>query len=332
MRIPSAPRVITLWLCCAWLMPSRGRADVCDPNGQLQAPVVRVLNTMAKRLGVAAPTPWTLPLASAFAQAHLARPTGQERLSGATVAGYATRFGALGPSEKDAVQADLAQAGFCDAVIPTRSSFDFVLINGSTAPAVRRRIHAVAQAVDDKIIVLTQNTQIVFLDGERTRFASETPAVLCDPSPYPREPSWTPPAALPTDERGIDEMLWQQMRLPAVLRQQPILFVHAQKREGVARAHTADCVQAWVRRHHPHDANALVVSDNPFVEYQRRVTQVLLHQSGARGMHVSALGPSADLHAHLPTTRVGLLLDALAGTLYRACQQQQLGILDNQTD
>lgn len=70
-----------------------------------------------------------------------------------------------------------------------------------------------------------------------------------------------------------------------------------------------------------------MVSDNPFIEYQRRVTEVLLAQSGAHGIQVTAMGPGADLDNVEPATRLGLLLDALAGTLFRASQQQQLGLL-----
>lgn len=318
---------IRLWLCVLSLVPQTARADVCDAHGALEAPTVQVLSLLAQRLGGGPATTWTLSSATAFAQAHLARPIHQERLSPVAMAGYARVFAALSSNDVAALHADLAAIGFCDAVAPARRSFDFVVLNGSTAPTVRRRIYAVAKAIESGTLVLSEATQIIFLDGERPRFASETDAVLLDPAPYVREPAWTAPNPLPSDERAIDEMLWQQMRVPVALRRQGIMFVHAQKPDGAARAHTADCVQTWVRRHHPHDANVLVVSDNPFVEYQRRVTEVLLHQSGATNIQVSALGLAADLQSHTPATRLGLLLDALAGTLQRARQQQQLSLL-----
>ena len=133
--------------------------------------------------------------------------------------------------------------------------------------------------------------------------------------------------SLSTDERRMNEMLWMQMRLPEALRKQGILFIHAQKKAGAARAETADCVESWVRAHHPGPGRALVVSNNPFIEYQRRVTEVLLKQSGAQELEVMGMGPEAELDQYDRATRLGLLLDALAGTLFRAKQQEELGLI-----
>lgn len=316
-----------LALVLVFLSPDRAGAEVCDATCVLDPAVSRILSRAAARLGVEAPRAWTLPTARAFAVRAFARPANSERLSDAARRRYAANFAALQSGDVDALEADFVAAGFCAAVVPPRRTFDYVLLNGSTARNVRQRIDALAQAVTSGTVLLTPATKVVFLDGERALFAAETPAVLLDPAPYPREPGWRVPDELPTDERGMDEMLWGQMQLPTALRRQGITFVHAQKRPGAARAETADCVQAWVRAHQPAPGAALVVSNNPFVEYQRRVTEVLLAQSGAADIEAWGLGPAAELSAHDPATRLGLLLDALAGTLARAEEQRVLGLL-----
>lgn len=267
---------------------------------------------------------WSFEEANAFAQQHLLRLKSTERRSDAATTKYRALYDRLTARDVDVLNGLLQRVGFVDAIEPPARPFDNILMNGATAQSVRRRVHFLAAAVARGTLQLTAQTQVIFLYGERPLFASETPAVLLDPTPFARNPDWSPPAHLPGDERAMDEMIWQQMLLPKALREHGILFVHAQKRDGAARAETADCVRAWVGGHHPGPGKALVVSTNPTIEYQKRVTEMLLHQSGAQGIEVACMGPEAELGQHEPAVRLGLLLDGFAGTLFRAKQEYDL--------
>ena len=326
MRLRNRCKWFFLTLCSLSICGAQAHADVCDARGTVEPCVARALTLLATRLVGEAPDGWTLAQAAQFAEAHLLRPTGSERLSEAALRRYAATYAGLIAGDEHLLEANLSEAGLIGDVPAPASVVDYVLLNGSTVTNVRRRIDALSRAVTDGSLQLTPDTKLVFLDGERRLFATETKEALLDPSPYAQDQAWRAPATLPTDERAMDEMLWAQMRLPDALRRHEVTFVHADKSPGAARAETADCVAAWVRAHHPTPGRALVISNNPTVEYQRRVTEVLLAESGVVGMQVVGMGPGAH-REHDASTRLGLLLDALGGTLLRARQQETMGLL-----
>lgn len=328
--IGPAPALVAATLAVVLLAGSSGaRAEVCDDDGLLHPAAASIISVMAAHLGSmpAAEAAADVRSAAHFAQQALMRPRHAERLDHRAKAHYGRILAGLDQAKRAQLAADFQRLGWLDAVAAPRQAVDYVLINGSTVPSMRARVMAVATALQAGALRLAPTAHIVVLDGQRPLFPAETAQVLRQTAPYESEPGWRAPSPLPTDERDAAEMVWQQLKLPRALRAMQPIFVHAEARAGAPRAQTRDCVALWLARHRPASSVVLVVSDQPYVEYQRRVTQNLLAQHGAHGLCVTAMGPAATrLHGMGEEERLGVLLDNLANTLARAEEGLDLGV------
>ena len=312
--------LVVAFVSLACLRMQGARAEVCDAYGGLDDGIAAVLRLTAERLNIAAPTTWTLEAAAAFAQQHLTRPPGAERRSAAAQDRYRVLYARLTASERDYIATLLQEAGFVDAVPSPPGRVDYVLINGSTAPSVRERINSVAEAVRNGELTITDETELYVVDGERPLFVSETSRVLLDASPFEMDPDWVAPRRLPNDERAMNEMLWAQILLPDVLREHEIVFIHASKRPPAERAHTVDAVAQWAKIRRPTGGVALIVSNNPHIEYQRRITELTLRDHGIVDVCVVGMGPAASFDNLDTPLSLGIALDSLAGTLATAAK------------
>lgn len=206
--------------------------------------------------------------------------------------------------------------GDLDEVFPKSKKFDYILLNSSTVPNMRRRVQFLSEAIKNKNIELESQTKIVFLEGERNLFPSETREVLLSTSPFQQNPSWRAPTPLPRDERDAAVMVWEQLDLPQEMRSHPPIFIHAKKKTGTNRAETEDCVKDWIQKYNPRNGRALVVSSNPFVYYQLLVTQVLLKKFNVQGIELEAIGGAMKINEDSDENSLGLLLDNLARSLF----------------
>ena len=325
---PGWARAVAGWLAVSASLacwPQAARAEVCDSQGRLSPAALEVLNIMAEGVAEAPAAGFDLVGGQRFAERHLMRPRHAQRTDAQAAAHCHAILAGRSTAQRARLAAAFVALGWLDAVPPPAEPVDYILINDSTVPSMRARVMAVAEAVEQRTLKLAPATQVVFLDGERPLFAEENAAVLRDPAPFPMAAGWAPPVPLPDDERAAAEMVWQQLRLPAALRARTPRFVHGAARAGAPRAETQDCVALWLAGAPPPEGLALVVSDQPFVEYQRRVTEVILARHGARRLHVAAMGAAPRrLEGIDETVRLGVLLDNLANTLFRARQSQEL--------
>jgi hypothetical protein len=244
--------------------------------------VVEICRTVAEALDLPVPTKHdsysALELLHGFAEEHLRRPEGSERLDDIAKASYHRLVAPLSDNERRYLVSLFDVLGDVGPVEPLNVPYDYIFIHGSTVPGMRRRLAALATCVEKKTFEIGPSTQVIFFDGERPLFAKETLEVLLDPSPYVRDPTFTPPPTPPTDEREAAEMVYRQLWLPTPLRNAPAEFVHAPAEPGQTRAHTQGVVRYWVQNDHPRPGRALMVSDNPFVEYQRLATLLALRE------------------------------------------------------
>lgn len=244
------------------------------------------------------------------------RPDRLERLDPKSREFYQNQIRLLTSDEKVRLKNLFRALGDIDEVLPKSKVFNYILLNGSTVPNMRRRIHFLSEAIKSKKIELKPQTQIVFLEGERRLFSSETRQVLLNASPFRKNPSWIAPTPLPTDERDAAIMVWNQLDLPAEMRSHSPVFIHAKKKEGANRAETEDCVKEWIQKYHPTPGKALVVSSNPFAYYQLLVTQLFLKKFNVEGVQLETIGSAMKIDGDSEEVHLGILLDNLARSLF----------------
>ena len=265
----------------------------------------------------------TLSELNALAQENFLRPPRSERFDEVAIQHYHALCAHLSEDGKQHIIDLFAQIGDISAIYPKRPDPVYILIYGATVPTMRNRVMFLATLFESGALNPATTAEIIFLVGERGLYASETPQVLRDPSPYPRCPGWQPPAELPHDEREAAALVWEQLDLPAVVREKPFRIIKSAKKPGATRAQTEDTVQAWLesssnlsREPDLKIGHCLILSSNPFVYYQQRVTELSLKKL-EQTSHFSCevVGDKAPV---LPSkdVMIGILLDNLARTLY----------------
>jgi hypothetical protein len=259
----------------------------------------------------------TLSELNAIAQENFLRPPSSERLDEVAIKHYHALCARLSEDGQQHIIDLFAQIGDIGAIYPKRPDPAYILVYGATVPNMRDRVMFLAKLFETGALNPVTETEIIFLVGERALFASETPQVLRDPSPHPVRSGWQPPAELPHDEREAAALVWEQLDLPAVVREKPFRIIKSAKKPGAKRAQTEDTVQAWLDTMPDLQAgHCLIISSNPFVYYQQKVTELALKKLGQTS-HFSceAVGDKAPV---LPSKAVmiGILLDNLARTLY----------------
>jgi hypothetical protein len=251
-----------------------------------------------------------------LAQDKFLRPQGSERIDAKAQAHYHELCAHLSTAQKDDIINLFRAIGDIDTVYPENKNPDYILIQGSTVPNMRERIMFLAELVTQGHINLLPDAEIIFLAGERTLFDTETPHVLTHTEPFQMREGWQPPRNLPGDEREAAKMVWEQLDLPSQLRSKQPLFVEAHKKQGSKRAQTEDCVRAWVENPRTRPGSCIVVSSNPFVNYQTRVTTMILKQLKHEGFKLEGVGSPASVDKYPQDIAIGILMDNLARTLY----------------
>jgi hypothetical protein len=232
---------------------------------------------------------------NALAQDKFLRPKGSERLDEIAKEHYRALCAHLSTEQKDKIINLFRALGEIDPVYPIQKSPRYILIQGSTVPNMRERIMFLQELVTQGQIDLRPDAQIIFLAGERVLFSTETPHVLTNTEPFPMRQGWEPPPKLPGDEREAAKMVWDQLDLTPRLRSKKPLFVEASKKQGAQRAQTEDCVRAWIENPLTKPGSCLIVSSNPYVNYQTRVTFMILKQLKQEGFILEGVGEGVPL-------------------------------------
>lgn len=156
----------------------------------------------------------------------------------------------------------------------------------------------------------------------------ESREVLCTPAELPFKEDWTPPQQMPTTEAEMMEFTWQQSQLPSewkyALVNTPLQPKDPKNPEGEKRPpNTGDTVRTWFAEQKPRPGYYLLLSNQPFVEYQTLVVERVLRECGAlvltefdaafgtEGFKIRECGPKTSLTLPLAT-----YLDNAAKQLY----------------
>lgn len=226
---------------------------------------------------------------------------------------------------------DLFQGiGDIDDVYPSKNSYDYILINGSTVGNMRVRLKTLMDLVTSGKIILTPQTTLVFLTGERDLFPEEDEPLLMSSDLVKFRSDWVRPSVLPQTEDQAAEWIWNQTDLPEELRQAKIVFVRAKKKTEidsktgevkVKRPTTADTVQTWIEKEQPTPGTCLSISDQPYVYYQQLTMTTCFKKAGLldKGFSVEGVGlkhrsPQGD-EAQFKEN-IQIVLDNFARTIY----------------
>lgn len=312
-------RFTLLSLMIALFSPLALSASVLNDDGSPRTEVIQIFEKFNPQIG---PNPSLADL-NAIAQKEFLRPAKSERLSKEAIAHYMALCSKLSAQDKDQIIENFRKIGDIDTVYPTNKNPDYILIQGSTIADLRGRLAFLGSLVNENKLSITPHTQIVFLLGDRKLFDSETKEVLLNPAPFKAKADWKVPENLPTNEMDLGEFAWNQVDLPAALASKTPLFIKAAKKPDAPRAQTEDCVRAFLEQHKiPNNATFLVVSGNPFVYYQKRVTELMFKKLGQadKGYRFEAIGDGPDVNKYDKSVGIGVLMDNLARTLYTEVQ------------
>lgn len=220
--------------------------------------------------------------------------------------------------------------GDVDDVDPKENHYRYILLNGSTVQSMRHRIKALIHFVESKKLLITPETEIIFLTGERDLFKEENEKQLMVSKPLKLNPQWEKPSKLPLTEDQAAEWIWNQADLPQSLRKCKITFVRAKKKEVVdpntnktvtKRPTTYDTIQTWVVTYSPEPGNCLSVSDQPYVYYQQATIYGFLRKMGLieKGFSVDGAGTRKDSSSTYYKSfrdNIQIILDNFARTIY----------------
>ncbi|MBA3813614.1 MAG: hypothetical protein H0X26_03855 [Alphaproteobacteria bacterium] len=288
---------------------------VLNKNGTPLPEVTRIFEKFTPDLG---PTP-SLAELNKIAQKDFLRPAKTERLSKKAIEHYKALCSPLSLQDQNEIIDDFRKIGDIEAVYPLYSKPNYILIQGSTISSLRERIMFLASLVETEKIALLPESKIVFLMGDRDLFDYETKAVLLNPAPFKERAVWQKPEKLPANECDLGELAWEQLDLPSPLREKTPIFVRAAKKPDAPRAQTEDTVREFLEKNNlPKKSRFLVISGNPFVYYQKKVTELMFKKLGYsnKGFSFESVGDGADVNKYNKCIAIGMLMDNLARTLY----------------
>jgi len=258
----------------------------------------------------------TLDDLNQFGQTKLLRPKGAERLSPEAIAHYKSLVSSLTSDKKTEMMRLFQKVGVIEAILPEKGiTYDGFLLQGSTVQNMRRRLAFFFEQIEAGNITITSDAQLIVMNGDRTLFATETPAVLLDPSPLAKKSGWQNPETLPTNENDLGEWIMAQTELPDALKNTPVTFIKAEKRPGETRAQTEDTMKRLIGSGQLKAGRYLVLSDNPYVEYQLLTARLQFAKNGAQGFTFDGMGPAHREANNDIDIQLGVLLDNLARTL-----------------
>ncbi len=182
--------------------------------------------------------------------------------------------------------------GLVEACSPACQSYDHILFMGATVFRMDLRMLSLAKLLNHGL----QYTDIVFLSGARALQENEKQFLV--------EKKWS---VIPTTEAGV----YPEMFIDHGIALNNIVFIDAPetvKPDGTKyRPTTADTVIKWLMTN-PTPGKCLVISSQPFCQYQKVVTETLLPKT----FTVDAAGDKAPAD-----TTVAVYLDTLARTIYQ---------------
>jgi hypothetical protein len=191
-------------------------------------------------------------------QSTMLRPAGTER--------YQSRDTAALAQHRPELMAAIANTGMLSEVKPSRKHYDHAVVLGAMQGGVDNRLNALKDLWDEGV----RFDQVHLLGSER-------------PLVPEQEPIATIPGAdghkLATEIQMMQALYYEKREAwPDELKNIPVFAVNTGNKQNGARADTRDTLAAWVDAK-PRPGRALVISSQPYVEYQDSVVKSVLPAS-----------------------------------------------------
>lgn len=179
----------------------------------------------------------------------------------------------------------LKKIGCVDKVEASQKRYDYCLVLGGLSQRMQKRFDLLIEEWEKGV----RFDRLIFLTGERNL-----------------DPQVEDLAVLLQTEAQAMEYLFQKANVSEDLRQIPLQIISASA-GGKRRATTADTVAEWLKTN-PSPGLCLVLSNQPFVDYQNAVLKTFLPKT----FQIETIGKEAD-----PDTFFAVYLDNLARFLYQ---------------
>lgn len=222
----------------------------------------------------------------------------------------------------------LGNLGFIAEVAPEQQQYDYAVLLGATLEAFRNRLHY--------LITLWQQgvrfNKVVLLGGQRSleKDFEGKGALLDRTNAYlPIRSDWQLTGELPTTEMQMMMLVYEQAVMPESMRKVPLVMVDSPMRQrpdgSLARPTTVDTVNDWLQTK-PVPGSCLVISNQPFVQYQHSVVKTPLPGE----FFVETVGHAAQVKYHNNPVKGdtvdrynAVYLDTMARWLYQ--EKKRLG-------
>lgn len=189
---------------------------------------------------------------------------------------------------RDQLEPLLKEVGLTEARRPQKSQYDHVLVLGAMQEAADNRIEVVRQMWQEGV----RFDKIALLGSERPLVADREPAA----------------ATVPTEHAMMEKLFIEKSaQWPDDLKQVPVNSIDVMMKADGTRPNTYDTVAAW-RDTKPKTGNVLVISNQPYVDYQAEAVKAALPD----GYKVEAVGAPVDEK----TMRMNVAFDALARKIH----------------
>lgn len=308
-----------------WVLASCGELAAM-PSGSVHPELIKIFTLMGHQVGSDA----TIEELNAIAQKYFLRPKKSERLDEKARSFYESVYQGLGPTREDKVHEVMSSfktLGYSDAVYPEHVSPRFVLIQGSTLSNMANRLRFTSQLLESGKLK-PQDTEFIMMAGERKVFPNEvTRENLAKIDPGLANEGEDLPD-LPGECECAQWLVSHLDKFAPALGAQKVKLVCASKQKASGRAETSDAAQQFFSRLTPQDkGEILIVSSNPFVDYQAKTFMLALRKSKKvdpnvfQVVGVGSQGGYPDVPIYV---QMGVFLDNLARSLYVETQLRKL--------
>lgn len=206
------------------------------------------------------------------------------------------------------------QSEYLQPILPAYKNPQSILILGSTIMNMWERITFFNEMVERGIITISESTKIIFCVGERSLVDYE----IKDLQRLEALHSFSSEEKI-EDERTAGQVILKIFPFSSKIKEANIRIIMTEKKPNAPRATTADTIEAWMRSDLFNENNILVVSNNPYVEYQTETVLLSLISQKfiIEESSLDQMGFGSRLTPETFTIKdVGIYLDNLARTLY----------------
>ena len=205
-------------------------------------------------------------------------------------------------------------SGYLQPISPSYKHPQTVLILGSTIMNMWERINFFNELVEKGAMTISESTKIIICVGERPLLDYE----IKDLEKLQTQHSSSLQKNI-QDEREAGEIIMKIFPFSTKINHQNIYVVATEKKPNTPRATTADTIDAWMNSDHFNQNNILVISNNPYVEYQKETVflSLISHNLSIEESSLDQMGFGSRLTSSTFTIKdVGIYLDNLARTIY----------------